>query len=233
MLNKFIFAQTNISNMKKLFTTFLFFIALFAFSKISAQGPMLTNAIPSANSSNTFINITVTLFFDAPIKQNTFQYTCSPDPGGWVATWFGDDKVVGLNHNDFLYGKTYTFTVVAAKDTNGNSMVANPNVPSTWTFETQPNPAGIDDNPAEISSVYPNPFSGKLTNSVQNPKGQTISIQLFNSIGQLVKQISNQGNTFAGLNVFTFDTENLPAGMYFCHTRVGENLEIQKLVCTN
>ena len=219
--------------MKNLFTTLFISFILLTSSEISAQGPMLTNAIPSSNSSNTFINITVTLFFDAPIKQNTFQYTCSPDPGGWVATWFGDDKVVGLNHNDFLYGRTYTFTVVAAQDTNGNAMVANPNVPSSWTFETQPNPAGIDDHNTTVASVYPNPFSDKLSSTVQNPKGETVSIQLFSATGQLVKEISNQGNTISGLNVFNFDTRNLPAGLYFCHTVVGGILNVQKIVCLN
>lgn len=86
-------------------------------------------------------------------------------------------------------------------------------------------------------SVYPNPFS-KLTKIVYNlNKPSTVSLKIYNSLGQEVKTLVNdlQNQGLYAINWNGRDNLNrlLPKGIYFCYLQVGQQNQSVKITLLN
>jgi hypothetical protein len=98
--------------------------------------PIIINTVPFDGETGVAINLNIVITFSKEMNPATFTYTCNPDPTGWTVIWnapFND--IVTLSHTDFTEFTLYTFTVVTAEDTFGNTLVAGA-VPNPWSFET-------------------------------------------------------------------------------------------------
>lgn len=67
--------------------------------------------------------------FARPMNTGSVTYSCTPNPGGWQASWGGsagvstqaaDSRVLTLTHNPFTPGQDYTFTVLGGQTAEGD-----------------------------------------------------------------------------------------------------------------
>jgi len=80
------------------------------------------------------------------------------------------------------------------------------------------NPSGVSDLniPSEITlhQNYPNPFNPETSISFSLPKEEQVTLSVFNSYGQLIKELMN-GKKSAGNHRVNFNAENFNNGIYF------------------
>jgi len=85
------------------------------------------------------------------------------------------------------------------------------------------NPTSINETGAENIKLYPNPVSGLLTIELKEPV-QELKIEISNSMGQLVEQITMDGSKY--LNV---DMTNYKSGIYFVNLITDEKSSVFKI----
>ncbi len=123
-------------------------------------GPYIITTTPANAATGVAITQSVIITFSESINTGTFAYSCTPNPGGWSATWstatYTNDRVT-LTHTNFVYSTGYTFTVSAAQDTSGNTLTSGP-VPNPWSFTTQANPDATGPIVSSVTAT-PNPVS--------------------------------------------------------------------------
>jgi uncharacterized protein (DUF1501 family) len=79
-----------------------------------------------------------------------------------------------------------------------------------------------------LLNIYPNPFS-QLTNiNFQAREGYTV-VQIFNTMGQLVAS-PIQGKFGEGEQQFYWNSEDLPAGTYYCRLQTGSESQVQPML---
>ncbi|MBC7862838.1 MAG: T9SS type A sorting domain-containing protein [Bacteroidia bacterium] len=91
-------------------------------------------------------------------------------------------------------------------------------------------PVGVAENEAMLSAinVYPNPTNGSATLSVKVKEANEISVNLYNTIGQLV--ITKKVKGEVGVNKINLATENLASGIYFYEVKVADFTISNKLM---
>ncbi len=99
---------------------------------------------------------------------------------------------------------------------------------STWaTFPT--GVQEINTSSSGIVSLSPNPSVNQTSLDYQLQENASVSLSVFNSVGQLAQE-NNIGNVNFGLHNVTVDTKNLAAGIYFVDLQIDNNHYRQKLV---
>jgi hypothetical protein len=93
---------------------------------------------------------------------------------------------------------------------------------------TQATGAGI---PTEfcLFENYPNPFRGSTTIKFGLPRPSTVSLAVFNTLGQLVTELAN-GYLEAGYHTVAFRSAGLSSGLYFYRFQAGDFVATRKLV---
>ncbi|MCS7054098.1 MAG: T9SS type A sorting domain-containing protein, partial [Ignavibacterium sp.] len=81
---------------------------------------------------------------------------------------------------------------------------------------------------------YPNPFNPSTVISVALPENSTMSLKIYNSLGQEIKTLVD-GSFIAGIHNFTWDgTDNsgklVSAGVYFYRVEAGNNTAVRKMI---
>jgi hypothetical protein len=76
---------------------------------------------------------------------------------------------------------------------------------------------------------YPNPFNGTTTIKFGLPRPSSVSLAVFNTLGQLVAELVN-GYLEAGYHTVTFSSQGLSSGLYFYRLQAGDFVETRKLV---
>lgn len=76
---------------------------------------------------------------------------------------------------------------------------------------------------------YPNPFKGTTTIKFGLPHPNSVSLAVFNTLGQLVVELAN-GYHEAGYHTVTFSSTGLSSGLYFYRFQSGEFVDTKKLV---
>lgn len=85
-----------------------------------------------------------------------------------------------------------------------------------------------DETSMELN-VYPNPCFEKASLSFNLTAQKDILLSIFNVNGQIVKQYK-EGKMGAGKHVIDFNAEALPAGLYLCTLKAGENLATKRMI---
>jgi len=78
-------------------------------------------------------------------------------------------------------------------------------------------------------SNYPNPFNPSTKISFMLPKASKVRITVYNSIGQLIKELTNQWFE-AGIYNIEFDGNYLSSGIYFYKIEAGDYIETRRMV---
>ena len=70
-------------------------------------------------------------------------------------------------------------------------------------------------NRPNIHSLYPNPFNPSLTVSYSLPSETTVSISIYNMLGERVSTLINERYITSGYHRVSWDASAFPSGMYF------------------
>lgn len=91
--------------------------------------------------------------------------------------------------------------------------------------------AGLNESVANTFSLelFPNPASGKINLSFVITNHDVVTVQLLNSIGQVINETKNE-NAFAGLNQISFSTGELPTGIYFVRLSAATGYSVKKFI---
>ncbi len=96
--------------------------------------PTVTGTNPINNSLNVSISQQIVVSFSEFMNQSTFNYTSTPDPGGWIESWSSETPVLTLYHSHFEYNTTYTLNITGGSDLGGKEL---DNIPYTLVFTTE------------------------------------------------------------------------------------------------
>jgi Secretion system C-terminal sorting domain len=111
-----------------------------------------------------------------------------------------------------------------------NPKVYNTTSGSDGTF-TFTNVSEVKDNRLptgyEVSTNYPNPFNPRTRMNISLPNTGKVRIELFNIIGQKVKNVINS-NLSAGNNYIDLELNGLPNGFYIARVTIDEKYTVTK-----
>lgn len=104
----------------------------------SSEGYVIRTIEPAEGAKNISSNTNIRIAFSHKTAPDSFTYSCTPNPGGWVEEWDENYTVVSLYHNDFDLGIEYTFEVTGATSGIGspagvlapNGLTSIPPIPS-------------------------------------------------------------------------------------------------------
>jgi hypothetical protein len=88
---------------------------------------------------------------------------------------------------------------------------------------------GIKENLIQKLNIYPNPTSDKLFLECHLKHNEFVNIQLYNSTGQMIKNLMNE-ETSEGKNTFSFDISEIEPGLYFIKMNVGNESLVKAVV---
>jgi hypothetical protein len=77
------------------------------------------------------------------------------------------------------------------------------------------------------ANIYPNPFNQSTILQIESEASQYIKVELYNLLGEKVGEIFNV-KINSGENKISFESENLPSGIYFFLIQSEKNIEIIK-----
>ena len=172
------------------------------------------------------------------------KYVFSGDPVtglGWIdGKWHISDRALQLSTGPFRFAPGDTQEVVCAtivaqgvdrlasitalraavdevksKYTGTNPIVA------VETRTSLPQSFSLDQN-------YPNPFNPSTTISYELPRAATVSLKIFNTLGQLVATVVDEQTNAGSYRVQW--TANVPSGVYFYQLQAGEFAQTKKMI---
>jgi len=89
-----------------------------------------------------------------------------------------------------------------------------------------------NDLPASLALFqnYPNPFNPTTKIEFQLPQSMTVSLEIYNSIGQLVTKLVNGGLYQSGRHTVSFDASSLSSGIYFYRLTTDTQVMQRKMI---
>jgi len=76
---------------------------------------------------------------------------------------------------------------------------------------------------------YPNPFNPSTTIKFTIPKSETVNLQIYNTLGQMVRNLV-EDKLQAGSHEFEFNANHLPSGVYFYKVQAGNYVDVKKMI---
>ncbi len=163
---------------------------------------------------------------DVDIDDNI--YACSYSTGIFLSSTYGDSWIpVGLSGaglNTLLIDNSHSESInyVYAAAADGNLYRADASITSVNAENGMPIEFSLFQN-------YPNPFNPTTTIKFSIPEDETITLKIFNILGQEVSTLLNK-NMKSGLHEVEFDASSLSSGIYFYSLTAGKYAETKKLL---
>ncbi len=130
---------------------------------------------------------------------------------------------------------TVVDTISYDAQTTDVSFGRSPNGGYVWYYFSIPTPGasnpdytGISNLPANSLSIYPNPVKANSTIEFTSSKPTTCSIDVYDLAGQKISTIINE-SVAAGVHSYTFNSSNLPQGVYFVKLVTPEGASTRKI----
>jgi hypothetical protein len=236
--------------MKKYFLTLLVFAA--ASFNLFAQNPGFTRTDPEwvpfhEDSVEAKSHATINNPYGST---ETFRVilTASNVPGSWEGVGICDINLcygTGVDTAIADYPPGNSTIYIYYSKLPGNSGAAT----STWRVERVSNPGqnsgdvtfGVTSFPIGITNIsgvakefslsqnYPNPFNPNTKINFSIPKGDYVSLRVFDMLGREVAVLVN-GQLTAGEYEADFNAKGLSSGMYYYSLRSGEYVNVKKMV---
>lgn len=127
------------------------------------------------------------------------------------------------------YSNTQKFPIITISYQNQTlNSIAGPTVTSSATSKINSAVySGVNELTFDNSySVYPNPSTGIFTVELSNPTSETISIEIFDQLGQVVRK-EELGNTSVKTSI---NIQGINPGVYFVRTNAGKRSSVKKLI---
>lgn len=102
-------------------------------------------------------------------------------------------------------------------------------------FEIPINTVSVEDKYDDIESlpgsiaVYPNPFTNQTNVRFAIEKSCTVKLEVYNHSGQKVSKLIDR-NLTEGIHEITWNSSDLPQGVYLLHLHIGESTVTQKII---
>ncbi len=144
-----------------------------------------------------------------------------------------DDPVIipSLNSKTIAAGDSVTLYWALAYGTNNTDMIDAINA----AIEKYNAATGINDNANStvsnyiLNQNYPNPFNPSTVISFSLPERQSVSLNVYNLLGQKVASVLNKEMDAGNYNL-TFEAGNLSAGIYFYTLKAGNFVNTKKMM---
>jgi len=178
--------------------------------------------------------------YDNKLIAGGYFTTAGGDSVKYIASWDGSSwSALGSGMNDWVYAlAVYDNKLIAGGEftTAGGKVSA---YIAQWTKHS-PGDVGDGDNewslPPDFSlkQNYPNPFNPTTTIEYNIPKRGYVKIEIFNLLGQKVRNLVDEYKSAGNYSVTWDGTDNggnpLATGIYFCRFRAGDHVQTKKLV---
>ena len=76
---------------------------------------------------------------------------------------------------------------------------------------------------------YPNPFNPSTKIKFTLPKAETVNLDIYNSLGQIVANLV-EDNLQTGSHEVEFNASHLPSGVYFYRLQAGGYVDVKKMI---
>lgn len=151
------------------------------------------------------------------ITDNDNVLTCSiANTYQWL---FNEVTIPGATSQTFTATQTGIYSVVIS-NVNGCTNYSSINKTMVGIPSPQPDDGSV--------SVYPVPTNNVLNIEITIPSLINISIEIYNSVGQLVYSSAEEG--YQGNYLLNISLANQSDGVYFLHLRIDDRLTVQKLI---
>jgi Putative Ig domain/Secretion system C-terminal sorting domain/WD40-like Beta Propeller Repeat len=226
--NKYLFFTSGGSSMSSYYTYWVRIDALLDSLRQTNFIPYLNYQIPnqSIDSSQSFnYEIPDTTFIDDD-GNSTLSYSATLSNGNPLPAWLSFDPVT----------KSFTGTPTASGNINVKVTAKDSaNASVSCTFAINVTITGIDDNKGllpesmNLYQNYPNPFNPTTTIEFGIAETGRYSLSLFNTLGELVKEISDREYE-AGYYQETLNATGLSSGMYIYRLTGNDANIVRKMV---
>ena len=182
-------------------------------------------AAPTANSSLFVIPEGYELYLTAPDGGEIYYTLDETDPGHYTP---------GTNSSIRIYDSTAFELPGAGESLTIWSRVKKDSLWSVLSKKTFNIVSAVSINDNNLFSQnnffygYPNPVQGELTLAYAIPDGGRVNIKIYNTLGKLVATPFNK-MVSAGSHSFTWQTNELSEGIYFCILDVNNGEKQQKI----
>ena len=80
-----------------------------------------------------------------------------------------------------------------------------------------------------LINIFPNPFSNFITIDYELENSADVNLTIYNYLGQQIKILVNEFQPKGGQQI-QWNAEGLPAGLYFCRLKTGNQFITHKIV---
>ncbi|MBL7777014.1 MAG: agmatine deiminase family protein [Chitinophagales bacterium] len=202
--------------------------------EIGATDPLLINHMrlrDTYNTQNPYM-VAATAHHRTGIDSIMLYYTTDTNSAYQSIPMF---DVFGDHYEAYIPAQpagTEVFYYIQAKANSGKQQVRPITAPKGfYNFKVLSTTANeeLQNTGSEIQNPFPNPSKGITCLPVNTLSSQKISITLLNTLGEKVQTIF-EGETKPGDNKYFTHTQNISAGVYFVHYKLGENEIVKRLI---
>jgi hypothetical protein len=146
-----------------------------------------------------------------------------------------DGEIAWSREHYFVTSGNHTFKWIYSKDgsATGGSDAAWVDYIVFPPMSTITSVNSIETNTNSSMYCYPNPLKDNATINFNLKENSTVSIAIYNSIGQKAVELVNSKSETAGSHSMVFDASKLSAGIYYCKLSTENELIISKLIVTS
>lgn len=179
------------------------------------------NVTSGHNTQTDYIEVFVETAPSTPVVTITGDHLTSTP--AYSYQWYdGNGMIEGATQQTYTPLHTNLYYVITGNEAGCYSEPSN-QVYFGFTGMNNPEISGLQ--------VYPNPFGSQLRISYMASGSSRVKIALYNAIGSEVAVI-NESDMHAGLNSVTWDSSQLPAGVYICKVTDGAKVSVVRLIHT-
>jgi len=77
---------------------------------------------------------------------------------------------------------------------------------------------------------FPNPFNPETKIRFDLPKQESVTLKVYNAMGQLIAVLADNELTGAGVKEVNFNTNGLASGIYFYIIKAGDFTQTKKMI---
>jgi len=170
----------------------------------------------------------------------TFTQIYSFDPSNW-ANFTYQEIEINISDSAAAHNLILTEQCIIRFQQNGvHDFINNGGwVDGFWIDDVSIDAVVGIDNGNELSSIpgkftlsqnYPNPFNPSTTIEFALPSVQTVSLKVYNTLGQEVAALLSNERVTTGTQRAVFDAGDLPSGVYYYRITAGEFTEARKML---
>ena len=139
----------------------------------------------------------------------------------------GENWIPQTSWTDYQLSSVYFVDQFTGWAVGDNSTILHTTNGGTTFFEEEE----IEETPTNyvLTQNYPNPFNPSTKIRYSVPQSSQLIIKVFDVLGNEIETLVNEQKTI-GTYELTWNTENLPSGVYFYQIKAGSFMETKKMI---